>query len=96
MVLDNSNILLMFLYFLFFFLNNIASFIKNVFRYQVAKFNNAERIFLQQPSNFRCVCLSGTLSVPPPLLFPICVHKSGLYVCIFTAAWQRGSSVPSF
>ena len=51
MVLDNSNILLMFLYFLF-FLNNIASFIKNAFWYQVAQFNNAERTFLQQPSNF--------------------------------------------
>ena len=43
----------------------------------------------------QCVCSNATLSIRPTLS-SCYVHKSGLYVCISTAALQISSSVPFF
>ena len=47
---------------------------------------------------WQCICFHATLPISPILSFlPLpCVHKSVLYVYIFTAALKIGSSVSSF
>ena len=42
-----------------------------------------------------CICFHATLSIHPTLFFSHCVHKSVLYLCVFPAALQIGSSVSS-
>ena len=43
-----------------------------------------------------CIYVIATLSIHPTLLFPLCVHKSILYICISIPAIKRSSSVSFF